>query len=307
MKKYTIMSSLLFLVLILTACSSGQNIEFQYGEVKNNPINHLHGLGYINGEDSVVIATHIGLYSYGENGWKEANSQKHDYMGFQAVADGFFASGHPEQGSDLMNPLGLIRSTDKGASFEKLAFYGEIDFHYLAAGYNSNTIYVFNETPTDNLNGGLHYTTDEGKTWTQAALNGFNSKNISNVAAHPTKEELLLFGSNDGLYISEDYGQNLEKFNTTSMISYVTLTESGGYYTNFDDSNVYLKSFSFDSAEEKEVSLPEEIMSDPIIYIASNPNYTEEITIATNNLNIYITKDNGLNWEKLASNGELTK
>lgn len=306
MKKYTMMFSLLMLVLILTACSSGENIEFQYGEVKNNPIDHIHGVGYINGEDSVVIATHAGLYSYDESGWKEANSQKHDYMGFQAVNDGFFASGHPGQSSDLENPLGLIKSTDKGASFEKLAFYGEIDFHYLAAGYNSNAIYVFNEMPTENLEGGLHYSTDEGKTWTSSALNGFNSTYISNFAAHPTREELLVIGSKDGIFMTEDFGQNFKKFNSASMVSYVTLTESGGYYTNFDDSNVYLKSFTFDSSEEKEIPLPEEIMKDPIVYIATNPNNSAEITIVTNTLNIYLTKDL-VNWEKLASNGELGK
>ncbi|SOC42960.1 hypothetical protein SAMN05877842_11416 [Ureibacillus acetophenoni] len=307
MKKYTMIFSILMLVLVLTACSSGGNIEFQYGNVTNNQIDHIHGAGYINGENNVVIATHTGLYSYGEEGWKEASSQKHDYMGFQAVNDGFFASGHPGQGSDLENPFGLIKSTDKGASFENLAFYGEIDFHYLAAGYNTNTIYVFNEMPTENLNGGLHYSTDEGKNWTSSALSGFDSSYISNFATHPTKSELLVVGSKDGLYISEDFGQNVVKFNSASMISYVTLTESGGYYTNFDDSYVYLKSFTFDSANEKEILLPEEIMKDPIILIASNPNNNEEITIVTNNLNIYLTKDHGLNWEKLASNGELTK
>ncbi|MFY3790234.1 F510_1955 family glycosylhydrolase [Ureibacillus sp. MALMAid1270] len=307
MKKFTMIFSLSIVVLVLTACSSSGNIEFQYEKVTNNQIDHIHGAGYINGEDDVVIATHTGLYSYGEEGWKEANAQKHDYMGFQAVSDGFYASGHPGQGSDLENPFGLIKSTDKGASFEKLAFYGEIDFHYLAAGYNSNSIYVFNEMPTEKLQSGLHYSTDEGKTWSSSALNGFESSYLSNFAAHPSKDERLVVGSNDGLYISEDFGQNVEKLNSTSMISYVTLTESGGYYTNFDDSNVYLKSFTFESAKENEISLPVEIMKDPIIFIASNPNNSEEITIVTNNLNIYLTKDNGLNWQKLASNGELTK
>lgn len=306
MKKFTIKFSFIIFILILTACSSGENTEFQYSEVKNNPIEHIHGVGYINGEDSIVIATHTGLYSYGEDGWKEANSQKHDYMGFQAINDGFIASGHPEHDSNLMNPLGLIKSTDKGASFEKLAFYGEIDFHYLATGYNSNAIYAFNEIPTENLNGGLHYTTDNGKTWTPSALNGFNSTYISNFAAHPTIDEIIVIGSKDGLFISDDFGDHFKKYNTASMISYVTLTESGGYYTNFDDSNVYLKSFTFNSAEEKELSLPKGIMKDPIIYIATKPNNNKEITIVTNNLNIYLTKDHGVNWKQIASKGELT-
>ncbi|MBM7607287.1 photosystem II stability/assembly factor-like uncharacterized protein [Lysinibacillus composti] len=304
--KKKVLSCLLFVVLVLSACSSGEPKEFLFEEVKNEQVDHIHGVGYINGGNDLVIATHTGLYSHTDDGWKEANSQKHDYMGFSAVRDGFFSSGHPEEGSDLKNPLGLIKSTGKGASFEQLAFYGEIDFHYLAAGYDSNAIYVFNEMPTENLNGGLQYSIDQGKTWTQATMNGFKSTNISNFAPHPSREELLVVGSKDGLYISEDYGQNLEVLNNAEMITYVTLNETGGYYTNFDSANVYLNSFSFESKEEKEIQLPSEMMQDPIIYIVTNPNNQNEIAIVTNNLNIYLTTDEGLSWDKIATNGKLS-
>lgn len=275
-------------------------------EVKNNQIDHVHGLGYINGGNEFVIASHNGLYQYSEDGWQEANREKHDYMGFSAVREGFFSSGHPEQGSDLKNPLGLVKSIDSGASFEQLAFYGEIDFHYLTAGYDSNTVYVLNETPTENLNSGLNYSTDEGKTWIEATMKGFNSTYISNLAAHPSKEELLVIGSKDGVFISEDYGQNFSILNPAEMITYVTLNETGGYYTNFDETRVYLKSFSLENSVEDNIEFPKEVMTDPIIYIAVNPNNEKEIVLVTNNLNIYQTKDLGISWDKLASNGKLT-
>lgn len=303
MKKLNYLLCTLFVALVLSACNSE---DYSFGEVKNDQINHLHGLGYINGGNEFVIATHEGLYQYGEEGWKEATSQKHDYMGFSAVKDGFFSSGHPEAGSDLKNPLGLVKSTDKGASFEQLAFYGEIDFHYLTAGYESNTVYVFNETPTENLNGGLHYTTDEGKTWTEALAEGFNSTYISNFAAHPSKEEVLVIGSKDGIYMSNDYGQNFSLLNPVEMVTFITLNETGGYYANFDTNQVSLKSFSLENTEEKEINLPKEAMTDPIIYIAINPNNEKEIAIVTNNLNIYQTKDEGFSWDKLASAGKLS-
>nr|WP_107937804.1 sialidase family protein [Ureibacillus chungkukjangi] len=292
-------------IVVLSACNSEE--EYSFGEVKNNKIEHAHGLGYINGENEFIVATHNGLYQYGEeDGWQEANSKKHDYMGFSAVRDGFFSSGHPEEGSSLKNPLGLIKSTDRGASFDQLAFYGEIDFHYLAAGYESNAVYVLNQTPNENLNMGLNYSTDEGKTWTEATMQGFNSDYISNLAAHPSREELVVIGSRDGIFISENYGQDFSILNSSEMVTYVTLNETGGYYANFDTNQVYLKSFSLEkSVEEENIVLPKEVMTDPIIYIAVNPNDEKEITIVTNNLNIYQTKEQGTTWSKLASNGKL--
>lgn len=307
MKKYKIIFGLLVLILVLSACNSNEKKVFSFEEVKNNQIDHIHGLGYINGENDVVIATHFGLYKYAKDGWQEANSQKHDYMGFQAVREGFFSSGHPEEGSEYKNPLGLIKSIDKGASFEQLAFYGEIDFHYLAAGYDSNTIYVLNQMPVEEMNAGLHYSLDEGTSWTNAAMNGFTSNYISNLSAHPTRKELITIGSKEGLFISNDYGQNFKSMNDTKMITYVTLTETGGFYTNFENDTVYLKSFLFESNEEINIQLPKELKMDPITFIAVNPENQQEIVLVTNSNNIYITKDEGISWDKIASNGELAK
>ncbi len=307
MKKCKIFIGLLVLILVLSACNSNENEVYSFTEVKNNKIDHIHGLGYINGGSNFVIATHYGLYEYGKDGWTEANSQKHDYMGFQAVREGFFSSGHPEEGSEYKNPLGLIKSIDKGASFEQLSFYGEIDFHYLAAGYDSNTIYVLNEMPVEDMRAGLHYSTDEGASWTEADMNGFTSKYISNLSAHPTRKELLAIGSKDGLFISDDYGQNFKLMNDNQNITYVTLNETGGAYTYFGNDTVYLKLFLYESNEEINIQLPKNLNMDPIMFIAVNPENQKEIVFVTNNNNIYLTKDEGLSWDKLASNGELAK
>ncbi len=307
MKKYKIILGLLVFILVLSACNSNETEVFSFGEVKNNQIDHIHGLGYINGGSDVVIATHLGLYKYAKDGWQEANSQKHDYMGFQAVRDGFFSSGHPEAGSEYKNPLGLIKSIDKGGSFEQLAFYGKIDFHYLAAGYDSNTIYVLNEMPVQEMNAGLHYSIDEGASWTKAAMNGFTSNYISNLSAHPTRKEIITIGSKDGIFISNDYGQNFKQMNNTKMVTYVALTETGGFYTNLKNDTVFLKSFLFESNEEINIQLPKDLKKDPITFVTVNPEYQKEIVLVTTNNNIYITKDEGLSWDKISSNGELSK
>ncbi|WP_432359800.1 F510_1955 family glycosylhydrolase [Sporosarcina sp. UB5] len=303
MKKIAKYIGMAGIITVLSACNAPKDNSFAFIEMKNSKIDHLHGLGYINGGPQVIISTHEGLYAYDEDGWKEANSEKHDYMGFQAVREGFFSSGHPEIGSKLKNPLGLVKSTDRGASFEKLAFYGEIDFHYMAVGYESNAIYALNEMPTKEMPAGLHYSLDEGESWKEASMNGFNSSFISNLAAHPSREELIAIGSKDGLFISRDYGENFAPFNEAEMITYATLNEAGGLYASYERDIVKLTSFDYEEQKEIEISLPNEIA--PIIFIAVNPDDQQEIVIATFTNGIYRTTDEGVNWETLAKNGEL--
>ena len=307
MKKIKMYAGLLVVIGLLSACSTNKEKAYSFEKVENDTFEHLHGLGYINGGPEIVISTHDGLYEYGKSGWKEATSEKHDYMGFQAMREGFFSSGHPEPGSAYKNPLGLIKSTDRGASFERLAFYGEIDFHYLAAGYDSNAIYVFNEMPTKEMAQGFHYSTDEGTSWKQPSMNGFNSEFISNLAAHPARKEMIAIGSKDGLFLSEDYGDNFNLLNEAKMVTYVVLTETGGIYASFENEEVKLASFVFGSDKEIAIRIPDNQQIEPVAYIAVNPENQQEIVIATYSNDIYVTKDEGLNWETLADSGGLAK
>lgn len=303
-KQIKIITCLLSALAVLSACNK-ESEPYSFQEVENDKFEHLHGVGYINGGPEFVIATHDGLYQYGEQGWKEANSEKHDYMGFQAVRDGFFSSGHPESGSDLKNPLGLIKSTDHGATFDKLAFYGEIDFHYLGAGYETNAVYVMNEMPTDDLPAGFQYTLDEGETWMNASLNGYDADSISNLAVHPSEPGTIAIGSEKGVYISEDHGNHFVKLIDQPMVIYVVLTEDGGYNASYEKENVELTAFSSEDGQETVLPLPDENM-DPIVFLAVSPDNTEEIVIVTNDNSIYLTKDRGQNWEMLSQSGKLS-
>ncbi len=152
---------------------------------------------------------------------------------------------------------------------------------------------------------GLHYSTDEGTTWKESSMNGFNSELISNLAAHPSRKEMIAIGSKDGLFLSEDYGENFSLSNEAKMVTYVTLTETGGLYANLENETVKLTSFAFGSDQEIEIQLPKNQQIAPIAFIAVNPDNRKEIVIATHNNDIYLTKDEGLNWETLAKSGEL--
>lgn len=291
-------------LLLASACSK-KEVPFAYEAVTNPEVNHIHGTGYINGDTEFVIASHAGLYAYGKDGWKETNLEKNDYMGFQPTEDGFFASGHPAVNSDLKNPFGLMKSTDKGATFEQLAFYGEIDFHYLGAGYKSNAVYVFNEASTADLKTGLHYTLDQGKTWTASKMEGFSASTLSNLSVHPSYEEMIAIGSQEGLFLSTDFGDTFNKLHEAANVTYVTLTEDGGYYASIDNQELpVLQKFTIGDTGESSLPLPEKLRS-PVQFIAVHPDNSEELVVTTFDNSIYKTKDAGATWNQLANAGKL--
>lgn len=56
-------------------------------------------------------------------------------MGYVATDNGFYSSGHPHPSAGLINPFGLIKSSDGGHTLTKLGFEGESDFHLMGVGY----------------------------------------------------------------------------------------------------------------------------------------------------------------------------
>jgi photosystem II stability/assembly factor-like uncharacterized protein len=292
------------LIAVLGACNANDEESFAFEKVKNEVFKHLHGLGYINGEDKLIVATHEGLYSYDEE-WKEANLNKHDYIGFSAVKDGFYSSGHPHSNSEIKNPLGIIKSEDKGASFEKVVFHGESNFHYMAVGYETNTIYVINESPNGVMDYGLYYSEDDGKNWTQPKTKNLNSKYISNLAAHPSISSTFAFGSRDGLFLSKDFGDTFERVGEASRITYATLTKNGGVYANTENNKINLVAFDLQNNNFTNLIIPPVNVDNPIIQITVNSTNEKEITIATLRNDIYQTYDNGVSWEMIANSGTL--
>lgn len=123
------------------------------------PSAHIHGLS-ANGETGqVLLATHEGLFDVSKKPAVKIGSTN-DLMGFTAAMEQgvFYASGHPGPGSDLPSPLGLIKTSDGGATWEQLSRQGESDFHALTA--TKSGIVAFD---------GALLTSPDGKTWTPVA------------------------------------------------------------------------------------------------------------------------------------------
>lgn len=79
------------------------------------PNAHVHGLSVSSDTSRVLVATHEELFDVTTRPATKIGGTN-DLMGFTTGKDNgvFYASGHPGEGSDLPNPLGLIRSVDGG-------------------------------------------------------------------------------------------------------------------------------------------------------------------------------------------------
>ncbi|MGE6536767.1 F510_1955 family glycosylhydrolase [Bacillus luti] len=324
MKHYVATGLAITSLLIITGCSNNaeiapakketvqsqpKNIETAntspqdfYKEITSGKIEHIHGIGYAGNMPGVSIATHSGIKVYQNGKWFETKTELHDYMGFQATKNGFFASGHPEPGANLKNPLGLMKSSDGGNTLEKLAFYGESDFHNLAVGYNTEAIYLYNERPNSKLQQGFHFSTNNGQDWKTSKLKGLSST-IHSFSVHPDQASVVAVSAKDGVYLSTDYGNTFELFSKSLESTAVTLSNEDIIYASINKQIVTKKSIA--TNEETNIQIPPLDPKDTIMYIAKNPQNPSEIVFATMKANVFLSTDEGKTWKQITKNGNL--
>ncbi|EEK79306.1 exo-alpha-sialidase [Bacillus cereus] len=271
-----------------------------YKETTSGKIEHIHGIGYAGNMPGVSIATHSGIKVYRNGKWFETKTELHDYMGFQATKNGFFASGHPEPGADLKNPLGLMKSSDGGNTLEKLAFYGESDFHNLAVGYNTEAIYLYNELPNSKLQQGFYFSTNNGQDWKNSKLKGLSST-IHSFSVHPDQASVVAVSAKDGVYLSTDYGNTFELFSTSLESTAVTLSNEDVIYAPINKQIVTKKSIA--TNEETNIQTPSLDAKDAIMYISQNPQNSAEIVFATRKANVFLSTDEGKTWKQITKEG----
>ena len=122
-------------------------------------LSHVHD-ALIRGE-SLFIGTHSGIYQVNvQTGSAERIGKSND--DFMALAgqpeNVMVASGHPGTGSAMSNPIGLIRSTNQGVTWDRVSLEGEVDFHALAI--EDNQIVGWD------TRGPLLWSQDGGQSWT---------------------------------------------------------------------------------------------------------------------------------------------
>ena len=282
------------LAVIITSVMSLQG-------TKSVMLTHIHGLGYSGDGQQIIIPSHYGLKFYSEGTWSAGKGDKHDYMGFTSVDNGFYSSGHPEQGSNKKNPFGLVKSTDDGLSLDFLDLYGEIDFHLMSASYNTHTVYVFNPEPNSQMNtAGLYYTKDEATTWLKSEMAGLNEAPTA-LAVHPTNDSVIAVGTKDALYISNDSGNQFEKI-ADLLVTSLSISSEGALFVGSFNGKSAVHRVNIEKKEWKEISLPD-LGEDTISYIALNPVDMSELVFSTFKMNVYISKNQGMNWKEIVIQG----
>lgn len=95
------------------------------------PSSHVHGIDRDPGTGDALLATHEGLFVYGDGGPRRVGPVI-DLMGFTVAGpDHYYASGHPGDGVDLQSPVGLVETRDGGATWTEVSRGGASDFHAL--------------------------------------------------------------------------------------------------------------------------------------------------------------------------------
>lgn len=265
---------------------------------------HVHGLSYSVDGRQLMLPSHHGLAVYENGKWSKAPGPQHDYMGFSATGKHLYSSGHPAPGSGMVNPFGLIRSKDGGRSWDKLALEGETDFHLLAAGWNTNAIYVWNPQPSSRMKQpGLHYTLNDGVAWKHATAARLDGEPRA-LAVHPDDAASVAVATSKGIYMSRDSG---ERFATLAagpegLAVFFDLDGKHLWYGTFDG-RARLSRMPLAGGLPVQFELPP-LDRDAVAYIAQNPRARGEYAIATFARNVYLSRDGARTWKQIAERGE---
>lgn len=262
----------------------------------------VHGLAFSADGKSLHVASHQGVAIYSEGKWSRAPGPQHDLMGFSASKNYFFTSGHPAPGSGVINPLGLMRSNDGGKTWVKLALERESDFHLLATSQGTDAIYVYSPVPNSKMPApGFYSTENQGFTWRRAQAGGLEGGPTS-LAVHPQDPKSVAVGTKSGLYVSSDFGDSFRAVASGQVLAArFDLDNRHLWYSSYDGAPA-LTRLNWQTGEKNAAALPP-LTRDAVAYIAQNPKNTREYAIATFERSVYLSRDGGKTWTRIAERG----
>lgn len=190
------------LILVVSALLSAAVVFLNQLEemptAKGEPVlKHVHGFAVDNTDSNrLLIATHHGLLEFADGTLSQIGTTTDDLMGFTPHPTDpsvFFSSGHSTRGGNM----GFQKSSDGGKTWEKISngVNGPVDFHSMTLGTaNPSLVYGYF--------GHLQRSKDSGITWEMAK----GSIQPYSLSTNPKMENVLYGATQNGVMISEDYG-----------------------------------------------------------------------------------------------------
>ncbi|HEY5898481.1 MAG TPA: hypothetical protein VIV54_13010 [Burkholderiales bacterium] len=246
---------------------------------------HGHGLAFSSDGKILFAPSHDGLAAYEDSAWREAPGPEQGFSGFAVAERAIYASGPG---------AGLMRSVDGGRTWHTIALRGE-EVRLIAAGYRSGALYALKR-------GGLAATLDEGKTWRAAKAQRVAGE-IHALGAHPMHASIVALGTGFGLYLSRDGGETFNRLDGSEPVTALTFDHDGSrvLYARALSNDVIER--RLDKGERRRMRLPA-LAHDYVTCLAHSPTDERSIAFATRKLDVYLTRDGGGTWRRIASAGD---
>lgn len=263
---------------------------------------HGHGLAFSPDGRALLAPSEAGLAAYEDGAWWEVPGPAQGFSGFSVAERAIYSSGHTHGKAANEVPMGLMRSMDGGRTWRAVALAGTADFQLLAAGYRSGAIYVLNARPSPPLPvAGFYVTHDEGRSWRAVAARGLAGE-IHSLAAHPQDARVVAAGTGSGLYLSRDGGESFVRLDRSEPVTAVAFDHHGArlFYARALSNDVIDRALKEGSS--RRLRLPR-LAGDYITCLAHSPTDENVLAFGTRKRDVYLTRNAGATWRRLASEG----
>ena len=220
---------------------------------------HVHALAKDPASGRLLLATHAGLFVEGPDAFDRVGPAI-DLMGFTVAGAGhYYASGHPQPGADLPNPLGVVETVDGGRTWQVLSRAGVSDFHSMAV--SGSGLVGFD---------GAMLRTDDGRTW-QESLADFEPISLAGRA----DDHRVVASTQDTVMISKDSGRTWSPVPGSPAPALVSRADNAVIAVT-GDGQVHLADASGGAWTSTDLVIPR-----PLAVLASGPTGQLEIVVLT--------------------------